>query len=92
MKKLSLKSYHSKAYVCTHVALRERPILLVDHSDGDWQFLCGSPHHESSECRVVGVGHLLEIDPSLLEIQDLPEGTEATRVDVNSPWIRRPSQ
>jgi hypothetical protein len=91
MTEAPFKNYHSKAYVCIHVALRQRPILLVDHTNGVWQFLCGSSH-EPSECRVVGVGHLFDFDSSLIELLDLPDGTEANRVDANSPWIRGPSQ
>jgi len=34
------------------------------------------------------VGSLLDFDPSLNELADLPAGWEAERKDVASPWIR----
>ncbi len=82
--------YHAKAYLCIHVALRERPVLLVDKTDGDWQFLCGEDHH-SNECHVAGIGHLVDMDPSLAEVLDLPDNFEASRSAVGSPWVRSKS-
>lgn len=89
MKKRSVANYHSKAYACIHVIKRDRAILLVAHDlDGDWQFLCGDSH-ASSEGHVVGIGHLLDSDPSLNELVDLPINSEASRSDANSPWFRK---
>ena len=81
------KDSHVPAYVCSHVFCNERPILLVSHEDGDWQFLCGVSDH-ADDGHVIGVGHLLERDSSLLELVDLPINWEAERIDVNMPWLR----
>ena len=78
-----------RAYVCIHVAHGERPVLLVSRARGPWCFLCGDIHpQDPSYYRVVGIGHLFQDDPSLLELKDLPSDWEAERKDVGSPWIR----
>jgi hypothetical protein len=82
--------FHEKAYVCIHVFERTRPILLVDRTDGDWCFLCGELHNDNaSEYRVVGIGHVLENDPTLSAILDLPTDYEAERPSVSDNWTRR---
>jgi hypothetical protein len=80
---------HQKAYVCIHVFENTRPVLLVSRADGDWCFLCGQDHEDNaSSYRVVGIGHLFERDPSLLDLVDLPVDFEAERAKPGEPWIR----
>jgi hypothetical protein len=80
-----------KSYVCSHVFAKARPVLLVANEDGDWSFTCGQADHGGSEdYRVVGVGHVVERDPSLNECADLPSGFEAEREAVGKPWLRTP--
>jgi hypothetical protein len=78
------------AYVCSHVFDGTRPILLVSREGGDWQCLCGLTHESSEVPKVVGLNHLLERDPSLQELEDLPNDWEAERASVSDPWIRTP--
>ena len=54
-------------YVCSHVFEGTRPILYVCRADGDWQFLCGGDDH-SDDVHFVGVGHLTESDPTLMNL------------------------
>ena len=72
-----------------HVLDRRRPILLVTHDadDGGWQFLCGTTN-DSSDARVVGLNTVLELDPSLAELADLPLGWRAWRDAPGRPWRR----
>jgi hypothetical protein len=79
---------HSPAYVCSHVFGGERPVLLVAHDDGDWQFLCGGDHGATELPRVIGVEHLVSRDSSLEEVADLPENAEAERTSPAAPWRR----
>jgi hypothetical protein len=82
-----------KSYVCIHVFNKERPILLVNRSDGSWCFLCGGGHEQgASNYRVVGIGHLFERDSSLLSLLDLPAKWEAERKSVQDEWVRTPAQ
>jgi hypothetical protein len=81
------------AFVCEHVFDASRPVLLVSHEAGDWQFLCGGEDHGSWEtARVVGINHLFDRDASLLGLVDLPVGGEAERPQVGGPWVRRRSE
>jgi hypothetical protein len=83
--------YHQKAYICIHVFKREQPVLLVNREGGDWQFLCGQVHEQAgSQLRVVGIGHVLEHDPTLLPLTDLPPEWEAERESVDDEWVRVP--
>ena len=78
-----------KSYVCIHVFDNVKPVLLVAREGGSWCFVCGGEHDDNaSEYRVVGMGHLLDLDPSLNALLDLAPEWEAERADVHSPWIR----
>ena len=82
---------HHKAYVCNHVFDHSRPVLLVSRGDGDWCFLCGGKHlQDASAYKVVGIGHVLESDSSLRELNDLPAEWEAERTEVGQDWVRTP--
>lgn len=84
-------SDHERAYVCIHVFERTRPVLLVSRTEGDWCLLCGDPHPDDAAAyRVVGIGHILDGDPTLEATLDLPENWEAERSAIGQPWSRRP--
>jgi len=74
-------------FICSHVFENTKPTLLVCHEGGDWQFLCGGAHDVDDKPKVVGIGHLLERDPTLHEISNLPIDFEAERKEVGGEWI-----
>jgi hypothetical protein len=74
--------------LCPHVFQEIRPILLVARNDGDFQLLCGEAHDGIEGAHWVHTEHVLDRDPSLREVTDLPDGWEAERANVGSPWIR----
>ncbi len=78
------------AFVCSHVFEKRSPVLLVLRSEGDWQLLCGGAHNDEEVPRVVGLNHLLEADPSLRAVLELPDEWEAERSSQASPWELRP--
>lgn len=80
------------AFICRHIFAESRPVLLVSHADGDWQFLCGDGHDVGELPHVVGLNHLLDRDPSLEELVDLPVNWEAERTEVGAPWHRKSSR
>jgi hypothetical protein len=83
--------FHQKSYVCTHVFHKERPVLLVSRPHGSWYFLCGDEHEDdASAYEVVGIGHVLEHDPSIEAVLDLAPGWDAERSASNQPWHRQP--
>jgi len=63
-----------------------RPVLYVSRAEGDWQFLCGGTHESDEVPQVVGLNHLFDRDPTLLELRDLPSEWQAERTTVGSPW------
>ena len=78
-----------KSYVCVEVFDCQRPVLYVTRPDGDWCFLCGEEHpHDASAYRVVGIGHPIGSDPTLVEILDLGVDEEAERASVGAAWSR----
>jgi hypothetical protein len=70
-----------------------RPILYVSHDeeDGYWQFLDGRDV-ASEDAAVVGLGEVVERDPSILELADLPGGWKAWRSSPDAEWQRSPSK
>jgi hypothetical protein len=66
--------------VCGHVFRRERKAtVVIRHSDGEWQFVCGE-HDHPEDCfnfEIVGLEHLVERQPDLAEIGELKPGLMA---------------
>jgi hypothetical protein len=69
---------------------REEPILLISHDADDhgWQFI-GSSDACAADGKIVCLKHIVDLDPTVLEVADLPPGWQALRDDISSPWIRR---
>ncbi len=69
----------------------EKPILRVVHdaSDGGWQFLTGE-QVEAYQAKVVSLISITELDPTVLELADLPEGWYAERQSLSAAWESRP--
>ena len=68
------------------------PILQVfhDEDDGAWQMLPGSGA-DASEAMIAGLGQLVQVDQTLVELANLPLGWVARRERKNSPWLCRPA-
>lgn len=79
----------NRAVFTTKPVLWEKaPILLVVHdADGDWQFLCGTTN-ATADGQIVRLGTILQHDPTLAEVADLPVGWEACREEVGGAWHR----
>jgi hypothetical protein len=86
------------AIVCAHVATAECPILIADRSepedpaDSGWQFLCGTKDENWNEAKVWSVGEVVESDPSLASLVNLPIGTRLVRVSAKAPWEEVPAE
>ena len=64
------------------------PIVEVYHDhEGDWQFLCGTTT-DIADLKLVCMGCMLERDPTLANLADLPPGWCATRASPQSQWVR----
>lgn len=78
-------------YICEHIFRNTRPVLVcVRDDDGSYQFLCGEDDPEEDVPHVVGVGHLLDRDPSLEVLANLEEGTLAVRTSAEGSWEYEP--
>ena len=66
------------------------PVLLVSHEeDGAWQFVNGWGDTEGvEEVARVHVEHVLERDPSIAPLADLPLGWRAWRIAPDAEWQR----
>ena len=63
--------------VCAHVFRNERQIeVVIHHSDGVWQLVCGKHDHPSdcSDFEVVGSEHLIQRQLNLASLVDLQSG------------------
>ena len=79
----------NRAILTTKPVIQDQhPVLLVAHDDdGDWQFLCGTTN-EPDDGQLVCLGDILDRDPTLAEVADLPEGWCAAREAVGAAWTR----
>ena len=75
------------AYICPHVFTGTRPVLLVAHEGGDWQFLCGSTHPDDKP-KLVCLGCMVEKDATLWVLADMPIGWGADRTSKDAVWNR----
>jgi hypothetical protein len=67
------------------------PVLYVtrDDDDGAWQFLDGSDT-QIEAARVASLRSMITLDPTLLQLADLPLGWYAWRASPTAPWQREP--
>lgn len=81
------------AAVFTSADVVERGLAIEyvahDAEDGAWQFHSrnGAPREES-QARVVALRTILEIDPTIGSLADLPLGWCARRMGRGQPWQR----
>lgn len=66
------------------------PIVLVSHDADDhgWQFI-GTSGASMAEALLVSLESIVKVDPTVLEIADLPPGWQALRDAIGEPWTRR---
>jgi hypothetical protein len=82
------------ATVTVRQIIREgQPILLVSHDadDGSWQFLTGGRFF-TGDAMLVALHEIVQHDPSVRELADLPLGWVATRDSAGSSWRRSPDE
>lgn len=75
------------------VLLRNTWIGHVSHDteDGAWQFH-GPQSPSVQNAAVVSLAEMLKLDPTLVELADLPLGWQADRQGPEMPWIRSSNQ
>ena len=80
---------------CATLTMRQilegtEPILLVSHDEDDhgWQFI-GTSDASVKDGRLVCLETIVRIDPTVLEVADLPPGWQAVRNSPGEKWVRR---
>jgi hypothetical protein len=70
---------------------REEPILHVTHDldDHGWQFI-GSSNGTGENGKIIAFHEAVDLDPSILQLADLPVGWHARRDSLEEPWVREP--
>ena len=78
---------NTAVFCLRQIVFEGHPILIVSHDrDGDWQFLNPNiPTSEANGC-LVGLDEIIDHDPTVVEVADLPVGKRATRRDSTSQW------
>lgn len=63
--------------------------VFHDADDGGWQFHSNDPGPVSEDgAAVVSIFEVAQLDPSILELAELPLGWQAWRDSPTSPWQR----
>ena len=79
-----------KVYTTRFVLEEGKPILVVAHDpDGEWEFLCATTDNPR-DAREVSLAFIVDQDPRVAEVADLPVGWRAFRDSPESPWLQRP--
>jgi len=66
------------------------PILRVSHDadDDSWQFhAAGTPR--LADARILALREVIDLDPSVAALADLPPGWVAVRASPHTPWVRQ---
>jgi len=73
-------------FTTKRVIYRRFPVLQVVHDeDGTWRFLDGVPVNRE-DAALVSLEYLVNVDPGLKELADLPAGWRASRAAMGQAW------
>ncbi len=79
-------------FTTNEVMVGNSPIVYVMHDeDGDWQFFGPDEKVQDQDIMIVSLQQVIQRDPSVLELADLPRGAAATRGDGTAPWKQGPA-
>ncbi len=75
-------------FVTDQVLDGTEPIVHVFHDEeGEWQFI-GSTEGTPQNAKIIALHEAVKLDPSVLQLADLPIGWHARRDSPDEPWIR----
>jgi hypothetical protein len=82
------QSRNCAVFTTLEVLERKEPILHVRHDIDDhvWQFM-GLTDGTLENGRLIALHEAVELDPSVLELADLPVGRHAVRERPEEPWV-----
>ena len=76
------------AVITTKYVLNNKsPILYVYHyDDGTWQFSGKETNLKNEDYRVLSLEEIIDMDPTVLDVANLPNQMQAYRESTNSEW------
>ncbi|HEX8333411.1 MAG TPA: DUF2185 domain-containing protein [Segetibacter sp.] len=83
---------NTAVFTTKYVMKDKKPITYVTHEedDGAWQFFSSEEFERYEDvAMIVGLGEIVVLDPTLLELADMPVGHYAVRETVNDKWSIR---
>ena len=81
---------NTACFTCIHVMTMSKPILFVSHDDdSSWEFTCGADGHSEDEIKIISLEEATDIDSSINELADMPEGVCAERENIGAKWIKK---
>jgi len=79
---------NTACFTCVHVMRKNKPILFVCHDDdSSWEFSCGANRHSDDEIKIISLEEATDIDSSINELANIPEGISAERENIEDEWI-----
>ncbi|WP_295129040.1 hypothetical protein [uncultured Chitinophaga sp.] len=93
MNNRTVKSFNEPGNVAvftTRYVIRQgHPILNIFHheDDGAWVFVGDDVCHDDSDYLLLALEEIIEHDPSVLDVADLPLGWCAIRDKPGRPWL-----
>lgn len=86
MKKQFNESFKTIVFTSKYVLSEGSTIVYIaHHDDGIWEFL-GKEIVSESEIRLVSLAQIIKIDPTVLEIADMPVEFNAIRESKHFDW------
>jgi hypothetical protein len=84
------KEIPNTAILTTKYVIEDKsPVVHVYHyNDGSWQFNGSEIGLNDKDYRVIALSETLEIDASVIELENMPLGFEAIRLTADHPWNR----
>ena len=89
------ESANTAVFTTRFVVHDKKDITHVHHfkEDGAWQFSSDDEFENYEQvAMLVGLGQIIELDMTILEIADLPEGYVADRKFKGDNWVIKPFQ
>lgn len=77
-------SLNEKQICCSHIYLKQRPILLVLRTEKYFQFLCGDEHDDEPE--LIKLNEIIKFDYSIKYILELKRNHLIERKSINDFW------
>ena len=83
------ESDNTAVFTTKFVVVDKRDITKVTHDkeDGAWQFFSNDPFNNFEDvAKIVGLGEIIKLDSSILELADMKEGYFAHRNFKGDKW------